>query len=422
MKTVDDLLAGGNAKRGKKRVLMRADLNVPMTPDGDPSDDTRLRRILPTLNRLQEAGCRIGLLSHFGRPKGKPDPKHSLQPLAPALAKLAKTPVAFLGDCADPQSGKNLAALPPGGIGLFENTRFHPGETANAPDFAHRLAANGDLYINDAFSASHRDHASITGLPRLLPTYVGDAMLAEITALETHLAAPKPPTVAIVGGAKLSTKLSLLRALIQRFDTLILGGGMANQLLAAHGVPIGDSLHEPERLDEARALIDLAQTHACALILPRDVVLARESFPHAPHRVLALQPPGESIAAGEMILDIGEESRRNMAAYLESASTLVWNGPLGVFETPPFAQGGEETARHVAMLTRIGQLVSVAGGGETAMLLEQAGASRDFSHVSTGGGAFLAWLETGDLIGLEAARAAAGATTTSEGKNEGRVG
>ena len=416
MKTLDDLLGGGNANRGKKRALVRADLNTPMSPDGHPSDDTRLRRILPTLQRLQKSGFRIGLLSHFGRPKSAPDPKHSLQPLIPALQNLAKTPVAFLGDCIDPNAGDKLANLPEGGIGLFENTRFHPGETANDPDFARRLAAQGDLYINDAFSASHRDHASITGLPPLLPTCIGDAMLAEITALQTHLATPKPPTVAIVGGAKLSTKLSLLRALIRRFDTLILGGGMANQLLAAQGVPIGASLHEPERLEEARALATLAQTRDCALILPRDVVVARESFPHAPHRVLALQPPGESIAAGEMILDIGEESRRNMAAYLESASTLVWNGPLGVFETPPFAQGGEETARHVAMLTRIGQLVSVAGGGETAMLLEQAGASRDFSHVSTGGGAFLAWLETGDLIGLEAARAAAGANDNKRGQ------
>lgn len=412
MKTLDDLPVAA----GKKRALLRADLNVPMTPDGHPSDHTRLRRILPTVARLREAGLRIGILSHFGRPKGTPDPKHSLQPLAPALETLIETPVAFLGDCADPQSGENLAALPAGGVGLFENTRFHPGETANTPDFARRLAANGDLYINDAFSASHRDHASITALPRLLPTFIGDAMRAELAALTTHLADPKPPTVAIVGGAKLSTKLSLLRALIRRFDTLILGGGMANQLLAANGVPIGASLCEPERLDEARALADLAQTHSCALILPRDVVVARESFPHAPHRVLALQPPGESIAAGEMILDIGEESRRNMAAYLESASTLVWNGPLGVFETPPFAQGGEETARHVAMLTRIGQLVSVAGGGETAMLLEQAGASRDFSHVSTGGGAFLAWLETGDLIGLKAARAADGANDNKRGQ------
>ena len=400
---LDDLLKQGEL-RGK-RCLLRVDLNVPME-GGRVMDATRFERIVPTITELSKAGFRLGLLSHFGRPKGEPRKDMSLQPVAKALGDYLSREVAFLGDCIDEASGRALAELPEGGIGVFENTRFYPGESANDIAFAKVLAANGDIYVNDAFSASHRAHASIDALAGLLPCYVGRAMLGELESLESLLGDLRRPAVALVGGAKLTGKLSLLKALAQRFDVLMLGGGMANLFLAARGIEVGDSLYEPERIEDAVALEALAQEHGCKLLLPRDVVVARECLPNARCRVLDLG--SEEIARDEKILDVGAESLRVMAAYFETAATLVWNGPLGVFETPPFDQGGETAARHVAMLTKIGQLVSVAGGGETAMLLEQAGAMRDFSYVSAGGGAFLCWLEGEDLVGVAAARAAYG--------------
>ena len=412
--TLDDLLARG-AGDGT-RCLLRVDLNVPMHA-GEVRDATRFERVTPTIRRLSQAGFRLGLLSHFGRPQDKPDPRLSLEPVAQALARHLSMPVAFLGDCADTHGGKALAALPRGGVGVFENTRFHAGETANDDGFARRLAAAGDVYVNDAFSASHRAHASIAALARLLPCYVGDAMCAELDSLQHLLGDMRRPAVAIVGGAKLTGKLSLLEALVQRFDTLILGGGMANLFLAAQGVEVGDSLLERERIEDAKSVAALAQAHGCKLLPPRDVVAARTCAPHAAHRVIDLADKADGVNRDEKILDVGAESLRVMAAYFETAATVVWNGPLGVFETPPFDQGGETAARHVAMLTKIGALTSVAGGGETAMLLEQAGATRDFSYISAGGGAFLRWLEGGDLPGLEAARTAAATTTaTREGK------
>ena len=398
---LDDLLQQ-EALRGK-RCLLRVDLNVPME-GGRVMDATRFERIVPTIQELSKAGFRLGLLSHFGRPKGAPHKDMSLQPVAKALADYLSRDVTFLGDCIDAESTRALAELPEGCIGVFENTRFHAGESANDLAFAKALAANGDIYVNDAFSASHRAHASIDALAGLLPCYVGRAMLGELESLESLLGDLRRPAVALVGGAKLTGKLSLLKALVQRFDVLMLGGGMANLFLAARGVAVGDSLYEPERIDDAIALEALAQKHDCKLLLPRDVVVARECLPNARCRMLDLAT--EEIANNEKILDVGAESLRVMAAYFETAATLVWNGPLGVFETPPFEQGGETAARHVAMLTKIGQLVSVAGGGETAMLLEQAGAAQDFSYVSAGGGAFLCWLEGGDLPGVAAARAA----------------
>ena len=407
--TLDDLLRRG-AGAGA-RCLLRVDLNVPMQGDR-VLDVTRFERITPTIRRLCGGGFRLGLLSHFGRPDtqgGQGNASLSLKPVARALAEHLHLPVSFLGDCIGARGGKALAALPAGGIAVFENTRFHAGESANDSDFARRMSVNGDVYVNDAFSASHRAHASIVALARLLPCYIGDAMCGELDALNNLLGDLRRPAVAIVGGAKLSGKLSLLRALIRRFDTLILGGGMANQFFAARGIAIGASLCEPQRIEDARDLETLAQAHDCNILLPRDVVLARQCIPHAPSRTLILSGMDDAdagIAPDEMILDVGEESLRAMAAYFETAATVVWNGPLGLFETPPFDQGGETAARQVAMLTRIGALVSVAGGGETAMLLEQAGATRDFSHVSAGGGAFLCWLEGGNLAGLEAARAA----------------
>ena len=412
--TLDDLLCGGAGDGA--RCLLRVDLNVPMD-GGAVRDATRFERIVPTIGRLRAAGFRIGLLSHFGRPGGRPDPSLSLEPVARALARHLSLPVPFLGDCAGAQGGKALAALPRGGVGVFENTRFHAGESANDAAFARRLAANGDVYVNDAFSASHRAHASIVALARLLPCHVGDAMLGELESLRGLLGELRRPAVAIVGGAKLTGKLALLEALVQRFDALILGGGMANLFLAARGVEVGASLAERARIEDARAVEGLARASGCRLLAPRDAVVARECAPHAAHRVVDLQDKAGGVGRDERILDVGAESLRVMAAYFETAATVVWNGPLGVFETPPFDQGGETAARHVAMLTKIGALTSVAGGGETAMLLEQAGATRDFSHVSTGGGAFLRWLEGGDLPGLEAARAAwAKAGTAKEGK------
>lgn len=402
--TLDDL-PNQNVPRGS-RCLLRVDLNVPMDR-GKVAQNIRFKRIIPTIEELSDLGFRIGLLSHCGRPKGKPNPAMSLAPGARFLEECMARPVSFLGDAIGKASGQALADLPEGGIGLFENTRFHAGESTNAPDFAQALAAKGDFYVNDAFSASHRAHASILALADLLPCYVGRAMMEELERLETLLGEIQRPAVALVGGAKLTGKLSLLEALIKRFDVLMLGGGMANLFLAAEGIEIGDSFFEPERISDALALKALANSCNCRLLLPRDVVVARECSPHASCRVVDLSAgaaPG-GIAESERILDIGDETLRAMAAYFETSSTLVWNGPLGVFETPPFDQGGETAARHVSMLTRIGQLTSVAGGGETAMLLEQAGAIDDFSHVSAGGGAFLCWLESGGLVGLEAARA-----------------
>ena len=400
--TLDDLLKRG-ASQGS-RCLLRVDLNVPM--DGPRvMDFTRFERIVPTIEELRAAGFRIGLLSHFGRPKGEVREDMSLEPVARALSDYLKHPVAFLGDRIGEAGAQAFSKLSAGDVGVFENTRFHKGESANDSAFAQALANNGDVYVNDAFSASHRAHASIVGLAGLLPCYVGRAMTGELDSLERYLGGDlSRPAIALIGGAKLTGKLSLLKALAERFDALILGGGMANLFLAARGIGVGASLYEPERIEDAKALESLAQEHGCKLLLPRDVIVARECVAHAPTRSVDLSK--DKVGDDEKILDVGEESLRVMAGHFETASTFVWNGPLGVFEVPPFEQGGEVAARHVAMLTRLGSMVSVAGGGETAMLLEQAGAMEDFSYVSAGGGAFLCWLEGKGLTGVDAARAA----------------
>lgn len=400
--TLDDLLKRG-ASQGS-RCLLRVDLNVPM--DGSRvMDVTRFGRIVPTIGELRAAGFRIGLLSHFGRPKGEVREDMSLEPVARALADYLKHPVAFLGDCVGEAGEQAFSKLSAGDVGVFENTRFHKGESVNDSAFAQALANNGDVYVNDAFSASHRAHASIVGLAGLLPCYVGRAMTGELENLERYLGGDlSRPAIALIGGAKLTGKLSLLKALAERFDVLILGGGMANLFLAARGIAVGASLYEPDRIADARVLESLAQEHGCKLLLPRDVIVARECVAHAPTRSVDLSK--DEVGDNEKILDVGEESLRVMAGHFETASTFVWNGPLGVFEVPPFEQGGEVAARHIAMLTRLGSMVSVAGGGETAMLLEQAGAMEDFSYVSAGGGAFLCWLEGKGLTGVDAARAA----------------
>ena len=400
--TLDDLLKRG-ASQGS-RCLLRVDLNVPM--DGPRvMDFTRFERIVPTIEELRAAGFRIGLLSHFGRPKGEVREDMSLEPVARALSDYLKHPVEFLGGCIGEAGAQAFSKLSAGDVGVFENTRFHKGESANDSAFAQALANNGDVYVNDAFSASHRAHASIVGLAGLLPCYVGRAMTGELDSLERYLGGDlSRPAIALIGGAKLTGKLSLLKALAERFDALILGGGMANLFLAARGIGVGASLYEPERIEDAKALESLAQEHGCKLLLPRDVIVARECVAHAPTRSVDLSK--DKVGDDEKILDVGEESLRVMAGHFETASTFVWNGPLGVFEVPPFEQGGEVAARHVAMLTRLGSMVSVAGGGETAMLLEQAGAMEDFSYVSAGGGAFLCWLEGKGLTGVDAARAA----------------
>ena len=402
--TLDELLGRG-ALQGD-RCLLRVDLNVPME-GSRVMDVTRFERVVPTIEELRAAGFRVGLLSHFGRPKGEARQDMSLEPVAKALADHLEHPVTFLGDCIDESSARTFSKLSAGDVGVFENTRFHRGEGANDSAFAQALANNGDVYVNDAFSASHREHASIVGLAALLPCYLGRAIVGEIENLERFLGGDlSRPAIALIGGAKLTGKLSLLKALVERFDALILGGGMANLFLAARGIDVGASLYEPERIGDAKALELLAQEHGCKLLLPRDVVVARECVAHTPARLVDLSK--DAVGKDERILDVGEESLRVMAGHFETASTFVWNGPLGVFEIPPFEQGGEVAARHVAMLTRIGSMVSVAGGGETAMLLEQAGAMEDFSYVSAGGGAFLCWLEGKGLAGVDAARAAHG--------------
>jgi phosphoglycerate kinase len=391
-RTLDDL---GDV-RGK-RVLVRVDLNVPMQ-DGAISDDTRLRATVPTVAELADKGAIVLLLSHFGRPKGAPRPDMSLAPLVDAYAHVLGRPVCFIGawDRAE------VAALAPGQVAILENTRFDPGEEANDPTFARRLAALGDLYVNDAFSAAHRAHASTEGLARLLPAYAGRAMEAELKALEAALGSPQRPVAAVVGGAKVSTKLEVLEHLVGRVDHLIIGGGMANTFLAARGVDVGKSLAEHDLAATAEGILAAAERAHCTVHLPYDVAVARE---------FAANPPSlricnvHEVAPDEMILDIGPAAVEALADVLKTCRTLVWNGPLGAFETPPFDAATVALARTAAALTREGSLVSVAGGGDTVAALNQAGVADDFTFVSTAGGAFLEWMEGKTLPGVAALEA-----------------
>lgn len=394
-KTLDDLFGTTDIKG--RRVLVRADLNVPMQ-DGKVGDATRLERVAPTLTELAGRGAKVVVLSHFGRPKGKPDTKYSLKSVAEALSAFTGGPVAFANDCIGEAAARAIDALDPGGILVLENTRFHAGEEKNDPDFAAALAKNGDVYVNDAFSSAHRAHGSTEGITRFLPSYAGRAMEAELTALEAALGTPKRPVVAVVGGAKISTKIALLANLVKKVDALVIGGGMANTFLAAQGKKIGKSLCEPDLLETAREILESARAAKCDVVLPSDVVVAAEfKAGAAAHTVSADDVPDDM-----MILDVGPDTLKHLAGRFETAKTVVWNGPLGAFEIPPFDRGTVEAARLVAMRSKQGELVSVAGGGDTVAALNEAGAAEDFTYVSAAGGAFLEWMEGVELPGVAA--------------------
>ncbi len=381
-----------------KRVLLRADLNVPMT-NGQAEDVTRIARLAPTVAELADKGGRVVIMSHFGRPKGKPSPRESLRPLVPALqAALGGRPVRFAEDCVGAAVERAVAALKPGEILLLENTRFHKGEEANDPDFAKALAKLGDIYVNDAFSVSHRAHASTEGIAHLLPAYAGRLMQAELEALNRALGSPQHPVAAIVGGAKVSTKLDLLQHLLPRVDVLIIGGAMANTVLLAQGLSVGKSLAERDMVGTARDFLALADKQRATLILPVDAVVARTIEPGAPTRTVAI----DMVPEQEMILDIGAKTVAAIEARLDQCRTLVWNGPVGAFETKPFDRGTVELAKVVARLTKAGRLVSIAGGGDTVAALAAAGVTDALTYVSAAGGAFLEWLEGRTLPGIAA--------------------
>ena len=392
-RTLDDL---GDV-RGK-RVLVRVDLNVPMQ-DGEVSDDTRLRATLPTVTELADKGAIVLLLAHFGRPKGERRPDMSLRQVVEPYAAVLGRPVRFVDDCCGPGAGEAVAALEPGDVAILENTRFHPGEEKNDPELARAMAALGDLYVDDAFSAAHRAHASTEALAHLLPAYAGRAMQAELEALEKALGDPERPVAAVVGGAKVSTKLDVLRNLVGRVDHLIIGGGMANTFLAARGIAVGRSLAEHEMKDTALEILDAADRAGCTVHLPYDVVVAKE-FASNPASLRTANV--HEVASDEMILDLGPAAVEALADALKTCRTLVWNGPLGAFETPPFDAATVALARTAAALTQEGGLVSVAGGGDTVAALNQAGVADDFTFVSTAGGAFLEWMEGKELPGVKA--------------------
>jgi phosphoglycerate kinase len=381
-----------------KRVLLRVDLNVPMQDDR-VSDDTRIRAAAPTIAEIADKGGRVILLSHFGRPKG-PDQKNSLRPIAAAVAATLQRPVAFAQDCIGEAAQVAVADMKDGDILCLENTRFHAGEEKNDPAFVAALATLGDLWVNDAFSVAHRAHASTEGLGHVLPAYAGRSMQAELDALAKALEAPARPVAAIVGGAKISTKLDLLGNLISKVDALVIGGAMANTFLAAQGKPVGKSLCEHDLAATARDILAKAKTTRCELVLPVDAVVAQKFEALAPSRVVSV----EGVGAGEMILDIGPRSVEQVISVLARAKTLLWNGPFGAFEIEPFDTGTIEVAEAAAELTTAGKLVSVAGGGDTVAALNAAGVADRFTYVSTAGGAFLEWLEGKALPGVEILR------------------
>jgi phosphoglycerate kinase len=382
-----------------KRVLVRVDLNVPMA-DGKVADDTRIRAAEPTVSEIAGKGGRVILLAHFGRPKEGPDPKLSLKALIPALVTVFGRPVAFAEDCVGDAAAKAVGAMQDGDVLLLENTRFHKAEEKNDPAFTDALAKLGDVYVNDAFSAAHRAHASTEGLAHRLPAYAGRSMQTEIEHLDAALGAPKRPVVAIVGGAKVSTKIDLLENLVAKVDALVIGGGMANTFLSAKGTAIGKSLAEPDLADTARRIVAAADKAGSAIVLPVDAVVAKEFKSGAPSRTVAL----DAVAADDMILDVGSDSVAAVNTWIDKAATLVWNGPLGAFEIPPFDKATVAIARHAAARTRAGGLLSVAGGGDTVAALNHAGVAGDFSFISTAGGAFLEWMEGKPLPGVEILR------------------
>jgi len=391
-RTLDDVDVSG------KRVLVRVDLNVPVE-NGRVSDLTRIERVAPTISEVADKGGKVILLSHFGRPKGR-DAAQSLKPVAPAIANVLKRPVAFADDCVGDPAMVAVGAMKAGDVLCLENTRFHPGETRNDPDFATQLAALGDIFVNDAFSAAHRAHASVEGLARRLPAYAGRSMQDELEALTKILQTPIRPLAAIVGGAKVSTKLDLLGSLLAKVDVLLIGGGMANTFLAARGYSVGKSLCERDLLPTAREIMDKGTAKGREIVLPVDAVVAKRFEANAPSRVVA----ADGIGDDEMILDIGPRSIEYVCSVLARVETLVWNGPFGAFELEPFDTATVEIAEAAAELTAAGKIKSVAGGGDTVAALNAAGAADRFTYVSTAGGAFLEWLEGKALPGVEVLR------------------
>jgi phosphoglycerate kinase len=380
-----------------KRVLVRVDLNVPVK-DGTITDATRLTRIVPTVRDLARRGAKVVLISHFGRPKDGPDPKLSLKPVAARLGDLLGTPVMFAADCVGEVARKAIAALQPGQVAMLENLRFYRSEEKNDANFARELAELGDIYVNDAFSCAHRAHASTEGLAHLLPAYAGPSMIEEINALRAVLDNPKRPVAAVVGGAKVSTKIPILENLLGKVDKLIIGGGMANTFLQAQGMEVGKSLAEPDFQGTARQIMEAARAKAVEIVLPIDGVVAGELRAGADHSTVDIG----SVPKDGMILDVGPKSRARLVGMLESCRTLLWNGPLGAFEVAPFGEGTFALARAAAARTKAGRLVSIAGGGDTVAALNAAGVTGDFTYVSTAGGAFLEWLEGRELPGVAA--------------------
>ena len=395
-RTLDD--AGSLAG---KTALVRVDLNVPME-GGKVTDDTRLRVTVPTINRLRDAGAKVALLAHFDRPKGQRVPSMSLKPVVEALENVLGAPVRFADDCIGPDAVEAIRDLDAGGVVLLENVRFHAAEEANDPVFAQKLADLGDLYVNDAFSAAHRAHASTEGLARLLPAYAGESMRRELEALDAALGNPQKPVIGIVGGAKVSTKLDLLKNLVGKLDRLAIGGGMANTFLFAQGIDIGGSLAERDMAETARDILAEAEAKGCEILLPIDVVVATEVKPGAETRTVLAR---EEIGDDEKILDAGPLTVEKLIKAMTLSKTLIWNGPLGVFEVPPFDVATVKAARAAGDFAKAGILTAVAGGGDTVAAMHHAGVTDDLTFVSTAGGAFLEWMEGKPLPGVEALKA-----------------
>lgn len=382
-----------------KRVLLRVDVNVPME-DGKVTDTTRIERAAETITELADKGAKVILLAHFGRPKKGPEAKFSLKPVTAAIAEVIKRPVGFASDCVGPEAEKAVAAMKDGDIICLENTRFHPEETKNDPAFVDQLAKLGDIWVNDAFSAAHRAHATTEGLGHKMPGYAGRTMQAELDALTRALEAPQRPVAAVVGGAKVSGKLDLLGNLLDKVDVLIIGGGMANTFLAALGHPVGKSLCENDLIPTAKQIMEKAKKTDREIVLPTDVVVAQKFEANAPSRTVDL----DSVGPEDMILDIGPRSIEYVVSLLARVKTVVWNGPFGAFEMQPFDKGTMQVAAAAADRSATGRLVTVAGGGDTVSALNQAGAAEKFSYISTAGGAFLEWLEGKALPGVEILR------------------
>ncbi len=395
---LDNLKSVADADVAGKRVLVRADLNVPMQ-NGEISDATRIERFLPVVKDLVSRGARVIIMTHFGRPKGQVDPALSLKPVADKVGEmLSPTKVGFTTDCIGSVAEEAVNSLADGEVLMLENLRFHAGETDNDPAFTAQLAKLGDIYVSDAFSTSHRAHASTEGIARHLPAFAGPLMMAEVSALKVALEAPKRPVAAVVGGAKVSTKIQLLTNLVNKVDMVIVGGGMANTFLYAQGIGVGKSLCEPDFVDTVEEILGRAAESGCKVILPTDVVVAREFKEGAPSEICDVS----AVPSDAMILDAGPQSVAMLVERLLSCKTLVWNGPMGAFEISPFGEGTFALARAAAQATTEGQLTTIAGGGDTVAALNSAGVTEDFTYVSTAGGAFLEWLEGRALPGVVA--------------------